>query len=138
MTALDVGSGNRDRNVTNYFFGQTGEGLCDDIWSIDYGNSGITFGELKKSPYMTLDELQFYSRFEGEPGLYRSEMIEHLRENPNVNAVFEQNELAETVGNINVGAVAKDIKETIGYTADPMYVYYLDKSFDMLAEDLSK
>ena len=33
---------------------------------------------------------------------------------------------------------SEDIKETIGYEVDPMYVYYLDKSFDILAEDLTQ
>ena len=138
MTALDVGAGNRDRNITNYFFGQNGEGVCDDVWSIDYGNSGLTFDEMRGCPSMTLDELQFYSRFEGEPGLYRGEMIRNLRENPNVNALFGKNELAKTIGSVDVSKTAKDIKETIGYEVDPMYVYYLDKSFDILAEDLTQ
>ena len=138
MATLDVGAGNRDRNITNYFLGRARFGPCDNFWSLDYGNSGLTFKELKENPCMTLDELKFYSRFEGEPGIYRGEMIRNFKENPNVNAVFSPNELAEMVGNINVSETARDIKETIGYEVDPTYVSYLDKSFAILAEDLSE
>ena len=71
-------------------------------------------------------------------GRTRDEIIENFRTDEKLNEVINRHEMAQCLGDLNVGEVALDISRTSGYVIEPNYVDYIKSSFYNMAEALEK
>lgn len=132
MHLFDTASMNIDRNSSNFYLEFDSAGKICGITTIDHSMS-------EESILYDLPESALYINFLGPNSeVSREEMLFELRENETVQHFMPRQEMAEILGNVNVGQVASDITDTIGYKFDNRFKNGLAKSFDDLANDLAK
>lgn len=123
---VDVGAYNTDGHDENYFY-TLENGLITDVISIDFAMSG-RYRE-------NFDLLSYYNEFVKNE-LRRDAMMRHFKENESLHYFVTPDEMAETIGAVDVVNVAKDIKSTIGYKISHKYTDEIASSFEDMAEQL--
>ena len=138
MNAFDLASKNFDRHFYNYLYDNLNPiGQYDSLKLFDYGQSGYAFIGLT-SGFLNPKNMDYPNLFfTGDEKPYE-EMVWQLRNNDVVKEYTSRTALAEKIGRVDVGATAKDIEQTIGYTINPQYVDFLSRSFEQTATDLTK
>lgn len=132
---LDMASFNTDRNWCNYYF-QVEDNLIKDIILIDHAMSGAN---VESTLCDDLVDHMYFNEFNSLLGRNNySRIISYFKNNEVVQDYITPQELAETIGSVDVVDVARDIKSTIGYKVNEKYVDYLANSFNDTAEDLLK
>ena len=139
MTLFDVGSANFDRTNGNFIVKTTADGKIDGVALYDYGASGISSKALTSSlSGFYENEMTYPNLFNDYERLTRPQMIEELKTNQSILQHMQPAEMAEMLGQVNVGGVAQDINAQIGYKVDQEYVDFISSSFNSVAEQLIK
>ena len=139
MTLFDVGSANFDRTNGNYIIKTSQDGKIDGVCLYDYGASGISSKALTSSlSGFYENEMTYPNLFNDYERLTRPQMIEELKTNEGVLQYIKPTEMAEMLGQVNVGEVAQDINNQIGYRVDQEYVDFISSSFENIAQQLIK
>lgn len=123
----DTASYNTDGREENFFY-VLKDGIIDDVVSYDNAMSG-PFCEGLTNSY----ENEFSAH-----RLYRNGMINQFRENETLQTFISPIEMAETIGSVDVIETAKDIKRETGYKVEPQYVDAIARSYESMAEDLTR
>ena len=121
---FQTASNNDDGNKDNMFYKLDENGIIQNVSSIDNAmaaNRGIGG--------------TFYNEFSDEQ-LSLEEMICNFRENETMQQFITANELAESLGSINVSKVAKDIFHTMDFKIGQGLVDDISFSYDNVAEQL--
>ncbi len=135
VRGLDMASYNTDRNWCNYYF-QMENGVITDIILIDHAMSGAN---VESTLCEELVNCLYFNEFNKILGRNNySNIISNFKNNEVVQDIITPQELAETVGSVNMMEEARDIKGTIGYKIDQGYLDVMAKSFDYTAEELLK
>ena len=141
--ALDLASINFDGSFENFALNFK-NGKVSHILSFD---KGISFDAVKsfnitKKDFLSdspqSNEITRCCNLGQEEYCSGKDVLNELKTNETVNYFITPSEIAQTIGNINIPDIAKDIKETIGYKIDKDYVEVLESSFNYVAEELSK
>lgn len=131
--AFDLASFNIDRHHLNYFLKTQGD-LVTDVILIDHAMSG----EIFKNRNLVNDWLElsmYYSEFfYGKH--FKDEIISSFKTNEVVQDFITPQELAESLGSVDILDTARDIRGTIGYKINQEYVDCIAKSFDDTADQL--
>lgn len=154
MFLTDCAALNYDRVDCNYYY-QLKNGKPVDIILIDYESSGENFSyaqakALKASPKTIFSDFSKDVRSDKSPSFFRDsfqsdfnpmflsrkELIASTKDCKELHGVFDANEFANRLGNVDIKGVAKDIKEEINYKVNDKYVDLLASRFDETAEML--
>lgn len=142
MQALDTATFNTDRHMLNYF-AEVNDPFSDvkatHFVSFDYGASAF-------SSERELEHIKFFNTFgtpkmneNKEAGLKsKDEMINCFRENETINSYMPRQEIAQTLGSIDVVGIANDITEQTGFEVDKRYLYNIEKSLYQTAEQIGQ
>ncbi len=128
IQVFDLASNNTDRHTDNLFF-RVENGKVAHVITIDQGSSMEDIMNPQRP---------FVNYFGGEDCEKRNAIIEKIKHNEIVSELVELKEIAEKVGSVNAGAVAKDIKEQTDFSIDENYISCISHSFDNTAEMLIK
>ena len=135
VRVLDMASFNTDRNKYNYYF-QMENGVITDIILIDHAMSGANVESTLCEELVNCLYFNEFNRIYGRNNF--DKIISNFKNNEVVQDIITPQELAETVGSVNMMEEARDIKGTIGYKIDQGYLDVMAKSFDYTAEELLK
>ena len=143
---LDVASYNNDRHFGNFFyvlerdehsrqeqedfnfgarivnyFRATRPNKATDVVAIDFESSSSIL--YPRNEYVYMNDF-------GSKELTREQIYDKFKHDENFAELIDKDELAETIGSLDPSAVAKDIKQTIGYEIDEDFVDSLERSYD--------
>ena len=139
MNLFDVAAVNYDRHLANYIYELDRLGRVSDVSLYDFGESGHVYTSVKgQDPMYYEQNITYPNLFNDGSELTRQQMVEQFKTNEAVLSFISPQEMAESVGSINVTQTAKDIKAEIGYKVSQSYTDYIASSFDRMAEDLVK
>ena len=119
--------------IINYFKSMP-RNKADSITAIDFESSGYNF-QLINEGEKSVQDLNFHNDFQITMMNY-GDLMEEYKYNDSFASLVDKKEIAEEMGALDIGEVAQDIKDTIGYEVSPNYVQALSRSFDDVAETL--
>lgn len=131
---LDTASCNTDGNACNYIF-EILNGKANKVKSFDNEYSGRMFFEFGPDSEFAV----YQNFFLGALPKNRQEIIQEVKTNETSLSFISPQEIAESIGGVDIVATAKDIEQTLpGYYFNDKYVNGMAYSFDKMAEDLVK
>lgn len=125
---VDCLCGDIDGHDLNFFYELNEDGLITRTISIDHSLSGIFYNDL----------FNVYQNEFSKNALSRTGMIRNIKENESLHSFITPNEIINYISNVDIPAIARDIKEDCGFKIDPKYVSAIDSSFNDMAEELIK
>ena len=137
LNLFDMASKNTDRHFGNFFQVTGKDGKVTGFKLFDFAQSGENYyaEALCRIDRREDPSFNYYNLFTDGENKTRVEMLEQFKSNETIAPIINTKEVAEEIGSVDPNAVAKDIKQTIGYTVDQGYVDYIARSFDNMAED---
>ena len=142
LRLVDTASFNTDRHTHNFFYttqkDEDGSRVATGIKTIDYGDSGMDYNRLFSNEVGYYHNFSYNGEEDCEERLTRSEMINEYKYNETSNMFLPKTECAQILGSVNFQKEAKDLQQETGYHVNQKLVDAWDKSFDNMAEELSK
>ena len=143
--SANLASGNIDFHIGNYFAKVNRDTdfifdrlMVEDILPFDYGMCYQSFAgdEFVRTTYYTM----FTPDGVGNKMILKSKphAINLIKENPLIQENISSQEIAETLGNVDVYAIADDIAKTTGYQVEPTLLKAEANSFYEVANQFAK
>ena len=105
---------------------EVSEGIVKNVFTFDNGASGL-------GAKRVLDDQEYCSFLQPEWFNRNSSLVE-IKENPVVNQIISNREIANDLGSVDVVETSKDISKELGYKFSSFYVDKLARAYDETAE----